>query len=751
MKMNHKTKYLYIVVIFFLIFQNAFGQDHPSLILTKKGVAEIKANLGTIPIFDETLANVQKVVDAEILNGIEVPIPKDYSGGYTHERHKKNFLMMQKAGVLYQITENNKYAQYVKDMLLVYAKIYPTLPLHPQTRSYARGKFFWQALNDSNWLVYTTQAYDRVYDFLSKEDRKNIENNLFRPLADFISKENPKFYNRIHNHSTWGNVAVGMVGLVLNDKQLVERALFGLKNDGIKPGEKDNDGGLLKKPGQKAGFFANIDEPFSPDGYFTEGPYYQRYAMYPYLVFAEALQNKRPDLKVFQYKNGVLINSVNSLLNLTDEDGKFFPLNDGQKGMSYYSRELVFSVDVAYYFGNKNTDLLSIAEKQNEVTLDDAGLAVALAIRDGKSTPIVKNSVEYSDGPDGKQGGVGILRSKGTKGEMALVMKYTAQGSSHGHYDKLSFSYYEGGNEVIQDYGLSRFVNIEQKGGGNYLKENKTWAKQTIAHNTITQNETSHFDGDYETGDKFHSEKYIFDASNPSVQVVSAKDENAYPGSKMHRVMVLINDKDFENPYLLDIFKIKSETENQYDLPYYYFGQIMSANFKYKTPENLAPLGTKNGYQHLWKEGEGNQTDDNAKISWFDHNRFYTLSSIVSNEDQLVFARIGANDPEFNLRKDPAFIIRKNNAKDAIFVSALESHGNYSPVTEIASNSFSNIKKIEVVYNNDEIIVIKIESKTGGEKLFAFSFNDNSKNSKHTFTIENKEYNWVGPYTFINK
>ena len=61
-------------------------------------------------------------------------------------------------------------------------------------------------------------------------------------------------------------------------------------------------------------------------------------------------------------------------------------------------------------------------------------------------------------------------------------------------------------NEVVQDYGMGRFVNIEQKGGGNYLKENKTWAKQTIAHNTLVQNETSQFKGEYDIGSKHHSE-----------------------------------------------------------------------------------------------------------------------------------------------------------------------------------------------------------------------------------------------------
>ena len=53
-----------------------------------------------------------------------------------------------------------------------------------------------------------------------------------------------------------------------------------------------------------------------------------------------------------------------------------------------------------------------------------------------------------------------------------LVMKYTSQGEGHGHFDKLSFSLYSNGEEVVQDYGFARFVNIDQKNGGGYLKEN---------------------------------------------------------------------------------------------------------------------------------------------------------------------------------------------------------------------------------------------------------------------------------------
>ncbi|MBP8791548.1 MAG: alginate lyase family protein [Lutibacter sp.] len=730
--------------------KNEKNQQHPKLILTQKGVEKIRAELGKVPLFDASLAKVKAEVDAEILNGIEVPIPKDFSGGYTHERHKKNFLIAQKAGVLYQILNDDKYANYVKEMLFAYEKIYPTLPVHPQTRSYARGKLFWQCLNDSNWLVYVSQAYDCVYNYLTPKERKQLEKNLFIPFANFISEGNPQFFNRVHNHSTWGNVAVGMIALVMDNDKLLDRALNGLKTDNIDPNAKDNDGGFIKKAGQKVGFLANIDEPFSPDGYYTEGPYYQRYAMYPFLVFAEALHNVKPEMKIFEYKNGVLLKSVTTLLNLTDGDGEFFPLNDGQKGMSYYSRELVSSLDIGYYFGGNQPELLSIAKEQGEVLLDDTGLAVAIGIRDGLAKPFIKKSVEYRDGADGTQGGVGILRAAGSKEELTLVAKYSAQGLSHGHYDKLSFSYYEGGNEVLQDYGLARYVNIQQKGGGNYLKESTTWAKQTIAHNTVVQNETSHFDGNFDVGSLHHSNKYLFDVSNPDVQVVGAKESNAYPGTDLQRTQFLIKDDAFENPILLDIVNVTSSKENQYDLPFYYFGQVMSTNFKYNTPKELKPLGTNNGYQHLWNEGVGNSTNNNAKLSWFHKERFYTLTTVVNEKDDLIFTRIGANDPDFNLRNDPGFIIRKKNNKNAQFVSVIESHGHYSPVTEVATNAFSSIKNIAIVLSNENYIAVSIETIDGKMKLIVVSLKDAAKDKKHNVILEGKSVEWTGAYHFNN-
>jgi len=739
---NFKSFYLFILFIVTI----AQSQEHPNLILTKNGVQEIRQQLGKVPLFDSSLATIKKEVDAEMLNPISVPIPKDMAGGFTHEQHKKNYLILQKAGVLYQILNDEKYAIYVRDVFIEYAKIYPKLPLHPQTRSYARGKLFWQALNDANWLVYMSQAYDCIYEFLSKKERKFLEKDLFKPAAEFLSVGSPQFFNRIHNHSTWGNVGVGMIGLVMNDKTYIDYALNGLKSDGIAEDARDNDGGLIKKKGQKPGFFGNLDDPFSPDGYYTEGPYYQRYAMYPFLIFAEALQNNKPEMKIFEYKNGVLLKSVKALLNLTNSVGEFFPLNDGQKGMSYYSSELVVAVDIAYFYDKQDPTLLTVAKSQGQVALDPTGLKVAIAIRDGLEKPFEKKSLLLKDGADGKQGSIGIIRSKKGVNEFTLVMKNTSQGLSHGHYDKLSFSYYNNDNEIVQDYGLARFVNIEQKKGGSYLNENKTWAKQTIAHNTLVQDETSHFNGDFVTGSKFFSELFLYDDTNPDIQIVSAKEINAYPKTQLQRTMVVLNLSNFEKPLLLDIFDVKSNEVHQYDLPYFYFGQFLSTNFKYETPKIVEPLGTKNGYQHLWKEGFALVKDKNTKFTWMNNNQFYSLTSLTSSNDQIILARIGANDPEFNLRRDPTFIIRKKDTQNATFVTALETHGSYDYVSESAKNAYSNIDQLEIVFQDTIYIGIKITDKKGIKTLLLLNTKINDALQKNEISLDSKVYKWTGNY-----
>ena len=732
-----------ITILILLGTLGLMAQDHPNLILTSDAVNSIRSSLGKVSLFDRTVETVRNQVDAQIAEGIDVPIPKDLAGGYTHERHKTNFFTMQKAGVLFQITGEEKYAIYIRDMLLQYAEMYPTLGKHPAERSYARGKFFWQCLNDANWLVYTSQAYDCIYDWIDKKTQKKLNKELFRPYAEYISIENPQFFNRIHNHSTWGNAGVGMIGLVMDDGELVNWALNGL--DIKVPGDfvKDNDGGAIQLEGQKeAGFFAQLDHAFSPDGYYTEGPYYQRYAMYPFLIFAQGLANKKPELGILEYRKGLLIKAVYTLIDQTNAAGEFFPINDAQKGMSLASRELVNAVSMAYHYGGKDAELLTIIEAQGRVPLNDSGLSAASGIASGDTKPYGFKSQELTDGANGDEGAIGILRN----GDLTLMMKYAKHGMGHGHFDRLGFLLYDGAEEVIQDYGSVRWVNIEHKDGGGYLKENKSWAKQTVAHNTLVVDKDSHFDGNVVEAEKSSGTPYYFSSSD-KVQLVSAKELNAYDGIQMQRTMAVLDVEELGNPLIIDLFSVQADQESRYDLPLYYLGEVMSTNQKFQTNNDLTPMGEESGYQHLWKEAQTELSGQVFRMTWFNEKKFYTMTSTVNEGDQALLTRIGANDPNFNLRRDPGLIHRRTGG-NTLFASLYEIHGRYSYADEIPINSFTSIANMEVLHESENYAAVQFQLKGGEKYEFAISLNDKKDRSEHKIEFESGNLEWIGPYYF---
>ena len=615
--------------------------------------------------------------------------------------------------------------------------------MHPTNRSYATGKIFWQCLNDANWLVYVSQAYDCIYNYLSKEERDHLETDLFRPFADFLSIENPKFFNRIHNHSTWANAAVGMIALVMNDEALINRALYGLKDDGIDETAVDNDGGYIKvKGGRKAGFLAQLDYSFAPDGYFTEGPYYLRYAIFPFLVFAKSLENHRPELNILDYRQSILEKAVYALLLQTDAQGQFFPLNDSQKGMSWDARELITAINLIYAYKGNDPTLLSIAKAQDKVIIDDTGFAVAKGMTEGKAEPFIRKSIIFGDGKLGNEGGVAVIR----KGSTCMVMKYSAQGMGHGHFDKLSYSLYDDLGEILQDYGAVRWVNIDQKGGGRYLPEYKTFGKQSIAHNTLVVDETSHYNASVKKGEMHHPEIYYSNTKNPSCQIISAVDNHAYEDTDMQRTLVMISDASFVNPIVVDVIRGNSKEPKRFDLPHWYMGHLLSTNVIYdKELVQLSPLGDAYGYEHIWKEANGTVEDDFLQLNWFGNGKFYTMSSTVMPEDEFIFGRSGANDPNFNLRNDPVFIHRRDYQKATTYANIIESHGHYDPISEIPIQPYSTIKNIKLVFDNEEYTVVQF-SNSENNWTFAISNLNNDENQNHQIQIEDEQLSWSGVF-----
>lgn len=731
MKKNSRLLFILFTTIAILAWSTtkSLSQEvsHPNLTVTQQDIEDISAQISNIAKASEALQQLVDKVDAVLAQPMDVPVPKDAGGGYTHEQHKRNYQALYDAGLLFQITKEPAYLEFVKNMLLEYTELYPTLDIHPKHKEQTPGKLFWQSLNEAVWLVHTIQAYDMVVSSLNPEIRQQIETNLLRPAANYLSAGQPETFNKIHNHGTWAVAAVGMTGYVLGDEKLVKQALYGLDMSG------------------DAGFLKQIENLFSPDAYYAEGPYYQRYALMPFVLFAKAIEVNDPDLEIFEFRDQVLLKAIHTTVQLS-YNKLFFGINDAIKDKGIDTVELVHGIAIAYEV-TKDPQLLSVANLQNHTLLTGYGFKVAKAIEDGLAKPFEYQSMQLRDGKDGDQGALAIFRNGIDYGHQALVMKNTSQGLGHGHFDKLHWLYFDNGREIISDYGAARFLNIEAKYGGHYLPENASWAKQTVAHNTVVVDQTSHFDSDWELAQQSAPDILFFETTD-KVKITSASIADAYKGTELKRTMAMIKHDSLEYPLIIDLFKLASESTHQYDLPLHYEGQIISHNLEFSANSKaLSQLGEGNGYQHLWDRGRGLFDSPMAQLTWLNEDRFYSYSTLGGKDEEIIFAQLGANDPNFNLLKKSSLIHRVSSAKDHSFLSVLEQHGEYNGRLEYTINAKSSVSAL-TLNEQDGINIIEIELINGDVISLLFS-EDGDQNTKHEIELDDQTVEWVGHHTLL--
>lgn len=675
-------------------------------------------------LYAEELARTKRLVDAAMEAGVVVPVPKNPGGGYTHEQHKRNYQALYGAGLLYRATENRAYADYARRMLLAYADLYPKLGPHPAKANEAAGRLFWQSLNDAVWLVYAVQGYDAIRDTLPDADRRRIDEDVFRRMARFLSVEDARTFDRIHNHATWSCAGVGMTGYVLRDRALVDAALRGRDGSG------------------RSGFLAQLDQLFSPDGYYAEGPYYQRYAILPFVLFARAIEANDPGLGVFRRRDGVLPKAIGTTVQLT-YDGRFFPFNDALPDKSLRTDELYQAVAIGYA-RSRDPALLSIAKWQGRTVLTPDGLAVARDLQAGLARPFAFASGLFRDGADGDQGGIAVMRSGPGDDAAVLVAKNTAMGMGHGHFDKLNWIFYDRGRAVVTDYGAARFLNVESKDGGRYLPENESWAKQTVAHNTLVVDERSHFDGKWREGEK-RAPRQLHFSGDGATEVSTAEMTGAYPGVTFRRTLVQLPVQGGAAPLVVDLLRVKGAKPATYDLPLHYQGQIVDVGFSLRSNVAERPvLGRANGYQHIWVDATGAPDAANARITWLLDGRFYTYRMLPPPGAEVVLGESGANDPRFNLRREPLLVERVRGAADATFVNVLEPHGAYDPSAETVVGADSRIAALARTRVRDaDLVTIRF---TDGRTTTLAVADGASPGTEHRAMLDGRALRWRGHF-----
>ncbi len=695
------------------------------ILLNEDEIEQLRRELGRDTLMGKAIAKAIKDVEAFMKLPLEVPGHGE-AGGYEHNRHKQNYTYMNLAGRMFLITGDDRYAKFVRDLLAMYADLYLTFDFHVQKNTNPTGRLFHQILNEHVWLMFTSLAYSCVAATMSEEERQNVVDRLFNPMLDMFTVKYGHDFDRIHNHGVWAVAAVGICGLAVNRREFLEKSVFGLENNGT------------------GGFLAQITQLFAPSGYYIEGPYYHRYAIRPLCVFAEVLHRHMPELDIFNYKDGVIGNTVEAMLATAYPNGQFPALNDASRTMSINDAGVQVAVSqYAKHYGI-NDNLLGMAKIQDSVWVHGCGLELSQAFE--KATDVglpFWPSVELNEGPNGDRGAQGFMRVQDkNKDVFQLVMNYGQHGMGHGNFDTLGISYFNRGKEVLREYGFGRWVNVEPKFGGRYLDENKTYARQTIAHNAVTVDETCQNYFDVESADSVHGLPHFFAADNEQIVGMSAFANEHYDGVQQRSVFMLKHD-DLEAPLLIDLFRLTGEGEHQYDYSHQFDGQVIRTNFEYQAHKELNVLSEELGYRHLWNvaQGEANET---ALVSWLQEDSCYTWLGTSSNDNgEVIFTRTGANDPSFNLRSEQSFILR-TKGEDTLFASVIETHGYFNEEFEQSVSARGSVKNIQVVGHNAQASVVEIETETSRFTLMVSNNPQVTKDTTNNAEIAGKTYSWVG-------
>ncbi|WP_101959985.1 heparinase II/III domain-containing protein [Vibrio harveyi] len=706
------------------------------ILLTEAEVELLRKEVGKPSLMGKSIEANRKELEAFMRLPLDVPGHGE-AGGYEHNRHKQNYTYMNLAGRLFLITQEEKYAQFVKDLLAIYAEKYLTFDFHVQKNTNPTGRLFHQILNEHCWLMFTSLAYSCVASVMTEEERTAVVERIFEPMLDMFTVKYAHDFDRIHNHGIWAVAAVGICGLAIGKPEYLEMSVYGQDRD------------------DTGGFLAQISQLFAPSGYYMEGPYYHRYAIRPTCVFAEVVHRHMPEVDIYNYKDKVIGNTVQAMLATAYPNGEFPALNDASRTMSITDMGVQVAVSVYSKHYGLDDNILGMAKIQNAVWMHPCGLELSQAydkaIADREIGIPFWPSVELNEGPTGNNGAQGFIRMQDKTGDVSqLVMNYGQHGMGHGNFDTLGITFFNRGQEVLREYGFCRWVNVEPKFGGRYLDENKSYARQTIAHNAVTIDEQCQNGFDVDRADSVHGLPHFFKVEGTEINGMSAFANDHYPNTDMQRSVFMLNLDELEAPLLLDLYRIEGEGEHQYDYSHQYDGQIVRTNFDYQSFGELNTLGDDFGYQHLWKVASG-KVQDMALVSWLQNSTYYTWlgtsSSAKQNGDnEVIFTRTGANDPSFNLRSEPAFILR-SKGESTLFASVLETHGYFNEEFEQSVNARGQVKDIRVVGYNAVGSIVEITTDKSLVTVMISNVLGADDQTPHQVEMNGKTYSWNGFYS----
>ena len=584
-----------------------------------------------------------------------------------------------------------KYGQKAAEILKKFVEVYDEYELHDMygcaendaDLHHQRGKSMVTWLEEAQYIaIPAAWSYDFLYDsgYLTDSDKENIEKMLISAISDVIipgtiSGRGGNGTTGTNNWYSYAYAAAMTVGQRLNIEDYKSYALSGVKYQ--------------------------MENRVESDGFWWEGTLgYHNMVLNAYFYLCESAYMRGQDNHLDLYNEYAnLKNMYYAVCNAAFPDDLNVQMNnEGGSNSSLYSKSTAINLEVANtvfkdsqfdkYLNQIGTKVARADYMSNATNFETGGFISAAPLLIGSD--ITDNSeITYASEADYE--GLGSLRTitfDESGSPLFASLDHGVDGASHAHFDKLNLLMSTKGQIIGKDLGTCSY--------GSLLKTE--YYKNTIAHNTVTVNETS------QAAVKGKTETL---RTMNRMAVSGASAVNSYEGSVNKYRRTLIS----AAPYVIDIFNVAGNAGGTYDWTFQNVDSTLSINGVVLS-EQTGKLGTDNGYQHIEKVSSGTVEAGGQYSALFNINNESGLAhkiTFLPNRQMEVYNTMAPGQGSSPSIQIPKLVVRANAAENenVEFVAIHETIEGNSQIRSIEKEN--EVIKITKTSGDIEYITYDIE------------------------------------------
>ncbi len=535
----------------------------------------------------------------------------DADGLRASQEHSALADMNFKLGLAFVLTNKPEYAEGVRDILLQYASLYPTYPLHDRTGAVEgrllpdAARMMAQTLDEARCLLDHARAYDliRGSGVVDAQQDERITESFLRPSAQLLRGHE----KGIHNIQCWLDSAAFLAFVQARDPVAASACISG-----------------------KYGLDELLSQGVGADGTWLEASF-----MYHFFA-AEAVVPMVRGLQALNlpFDEASVQRMTEAPYALSGPDGTLPMINDGvQIGLGGTAMsQTSFYEQVAVMFDSEDVSrpLRRWGRGRDYLTAVYGG--PIFAQNPPADPPPAVNLADL---------GVAMLRVGPTAYQSSVAVDYGPHGGDHGHPDKLGIHVWLGGRPAIGEASTNLY--------GTALY--RDYYKRSLAHSTVVQNgsDQSPASGSLK----------LFEAASGTLESASSQ---AIPGAQLGRLCHLTPDG-----YLIDLFRVQGGGGQSLDYVLHHYGNQVSTAAPFVDSADAGYPGDS-AYDSLRKV-KILDTSDDVDLTFSDSSGAHTVRVSGAPGTRLILAEA----PWFEAGSfAPVLIIRRSASTTHFGIAAVD-------------------------------------------------------------------------------